>query len=161
MSKISLQHPGLSIRRDAFSNDREFREIQNLARDVRKGLQILADAVNLLYDLDSWHEIGTSGEPVFQNSWTNYGSPYTVAAFYKDPYNVVRLKGFITGGTSTDGTVVFTLPEGYRPSERIVLTTENSGWNPMSIDVYQNGEVKIYNVTNNSWITLDGLAFRV
>lgn len=61
----------------------------------------------------TWRIVGGSGEPAFQNSWTNYGAPYASAAFGKDPVDTIFIRGAVTNGTS--GTVVFTLPTGYRP----------------------------------------------
>jgi hypothetical protein len=62
---------------------------------------------------EGWHEVGTLGEPAFQNSWTNDPALGTVA-FYKDREGVVHLKGTATGGTP--GSIIFQLPSGYRPA---------------------------------------------
>ena len=50
MGKLSLEHPNLQIRRAVFSSEAEFRELQNLARDLRIALQTISDAVNYVYD---------------------------------------------------------------------------------------------------------------
>jgi hypothetical protein len=63
---------------------------------------------------EAWHEVGTPGEPAFQNSWTNGGSSYATVAFYKDREGLVHLKGTATGGSGPDS-VIFQLPPGYGP----------------------------------------------
>lgn len=64
---------------------------------------------------EAWHEIGASGNPTFASNWTNADPPdEQTAAFYKDPFGVVHLKGIVTA-TSGAGAVIFTLPIGYRP----------------------------------------------
>jgi hypothetical protein len=64
---------------------------------------------------EAWHEVGQPGEPTFQNNWQNYFAPATeTAAFYKDVFGVVHLKGYINSGTDN---LVFTLPPGYRPAK--------------------------------------------
>lgn len=59
-----------------------------------------------------WHEIGSGGEPAFQNSWVNVGGSYDTAAFCKIG-GITFIKGSVKTGTL--GTTVFTLPVGYRP----------------------------------------------
>lgn len=49
--------------------------------------------------------------------WTNRGAGFPVMAYRKEDNNkTVRLIGQIVPGTKTDGTAIFTLPVGYRPS---------------------------------------------
>jgi hypothetical protein len=67
---------------------------------------------------EAWHEIGAAGQPAFQNSWINEDPTGEVtAAFYKDPFGVVHLKGLVTGGSNA---TIFTLPAGYRPGKNLV-----------------------------------------
>lgn len=75
-------------------------------RDHRRGG---ADAIN-----GRWHYVGGTGEPAFQNSWTNTGGTYGALRFGKNDDELV-IHGNVTGGTS--GTVVFTLPADHRPEE--------------------------------------------
>jgi hypothetical protein len=106
---------------------------------------------------EGWHEIGAPGEPTFQNGWINESPNYeATAAFYKDPLDVVHLKGVVKDGTGT----VFTLPAGYRP-------TKGSCWSSA-----RNGAVAYICFNANGWVyqnygsatgpmLLDGLTFRV
>ena len=72
------------------------------------------------------HLVGAVGEPAFAHGWSNLGSGFAVARFYKDPFSVVHVEGVITGGTI--GSVpVFTLPIGYRPPASIVRVVSSNG----------------------------------
>jgi hypothetical protein len=54
--------------------------------------------------------------PALQNSWVNYGDGFDPVGYMKDSLGFVHIKGFIKSGTTTLGTLVFTLPAGYRPA---------------------------------------------
>lgn len=86
-----------------------------------------------------WHEVGESGEPVFQNSWGNYGGIYATLAFRLDASGYVHLKGRATGGA--DDTIVFTLPVNYRPAKTRVFNTEMEAAGRIEINV--DGEVTL------------------
>jgi hypothetical protein len=106
---------------------------------------------------EAWHEIGAPGEPAFQNAWTNNSVALeTTAAFYKDPLDVVHLKGIVTDGSAT----VFTLPAGYRPSKIGCW----AGWRNGAIALIcfqPNGIITQAGGSATGAMLLDGLTFRV
>jgi hypothetical protein len=55
------------------------------------------------------------------NGWANYGSGFETAQYYRAGNKRVYLKGVISGGTATQGTVLCELPEGFRPQEDIFV----------------------------------------
>ncbi len=94
------------------------------------------------------------------------------AAFFRDPFGIVHLKGIVdaddgTGSScdfdfSTDR-LIYTLPEGYRPAKRsvhVVLTNSQLG----RVDVDPNGNVLVGFPTTEAnareWVSLDGITFR-
>lgn len=89
---------------------------------------------------DGWHYIGTTGEPAFENDWGELAFA-PLPAFRIREAGVVDLHGGFTGGDG--GTVVFTLPEGYRPSAgTIVLGVGLSDpATPAFLSIATNGEV--------------------
>lgn len=95
--------------------------------------------------------------PTFTNSWSNYGSDYDTAAYYKDKDRVF-LQGLIKGGTV--GTSAFTLPSGYRPKKRKIFTV-NSGNSFGRVDILTNGNVLIDGICSNSYVSLEGISFRI
>ena len=77
---------------------------------------------------EAWHEVGATGEPAFTDGWVNSSDTGdTTAAFYKDPFEVVHLKGAIGdgGGSSltVSGPAVFVLPSGDRPTKSACFPT--------------------------------------
>lgn len=98
--------------------------------------------------------------PTFQNSWVNFGSGFSAAAYKKDNMGTVHLKGVVKSGTV--GTDIFTLPAGYRPAEsRMFRTITNTGVGNDVIgraDIYGNGEVK-HIQGGNTYFVLDGISF--
>lgn len=59
--------------------------------------------------------------PTLGNSWVNYGGIYNTAGYFKDACGVVHIRGLIKSGTLT--ATAFTLPAGYRPAARMILST--------------------------------------
>lgn len=85
--------------------------------------------------------------PTLQNGWTNLGAGYATPRVIKNG-NVVHVEGIIKGGTTTSGTVVFTLPTGYRPKAR-VITVVASQAGSATVDINTNGEI----ATSVGWST--------
>jgi len=78
---------------------------------------------NATVAMDIWHSVGAAGEPAFQNSWANLALPSPPLRFRKDPTGRVYITGVVTGGAN--GTVIFTLPAGYRPPAAYSYTLDN------------------------------------
>ena len=80
--------------------------------------------------------------PTLLNSWVNYAGTFATVGYMKDTLGFVHLKGVIKTGTTTIGTVLFTLPAGYRPAEDsyypgVVTTSGGSG----TFQIAPNGNV--------------------
>jgi hypothetical protein len=105
---------------------------------------------------ENWHEIDSPGEPVFQNGWKNTGPATDVtAAFFKDPYGVVHLKGLIYNGTND--APIFVLPDGYRPSKGVIqLVWRGSGSGKLNL--LSDGRVQFQD--GAAAASLDGVTFR-
>ena len=84
-----------------------------------------------------WHEVGESGEPVFQNGWGNYGGVYAALAFRLDSSGFVHLKGRATGGAVD--TIIFILPVNYRSGKTQIFNTEMQAAGHIEINL--SGEV--------------------
>lgn len=119
------------------------------------------DAMEIALDVDLTGEFIQEARQTatLQNSWVNYGSSYESATYWKDKCGVVHLAGLIKSGTTTAETVIFTLPEGYRPrtSEKFFCVSMNA---ICVIDIYSSGAVAIKTGANNSWLSLSGISFR-
>lgn len=92
-------------------------------------------------------------------SWVSYGDIYSTPQYTKTSDNIVHLKGLIKSGTTTDGTqIAAALPAGYRPAYRSLTNIALYNGN-CRLDIYNTGAITITNCTNNSWLSLDGIAF--
>lgn len=74
--------------------------------------------------------------------------------FYKNGFDEVNIAGRILPGTTSDGTTLFMLPEGYRPAYDMMFRQRFA-------DVYcmKSGEVKVYGF-GERYICLDGITYR-
>lgn len=81
---------------------------------------------------------------VYQNSWTtNDGTPL---GYFKDNFGLVHIRGSITGGSTANGTVIFTLPLGYRPQYKqhfVIPAYTNTTWGTCEILVNTDGTVAL------------------
>jgi hypothetical protein len=101
------------------------------------------------------------------SSWVNY-STGDKAAYYKDPYGVVHLKGRVRWNMESAGSDnrwwsyrIMNLPQGYRPSgDRVFAVVSNN--QPSAITVEAGGGVgpTAQLGDGKQWISLDGVSFR-
>jgi hypothetical protein len=110
----------------------------------------------------------------FNNTWQAWGAGYTVH-YWKDLSGVVHLMGGIKGGTVSSGTTsvpIFTLPDGYRPTQiqyLPIVSTDSSNvpkggayvevCAPPTCATGNDGEVSVYGA-DNFYVSLDGISFR-
>jgi hypothetical protein len=81
--------------------------------------------------------------------------------FWKDASDVLRIQGIVTAGTVTGGTVIFTLPPGFTPSEDTYLRVQDSNTgNPAVILVDAlTGNVYTYSVLSGAILNFNGVQF--
>lgn len=110
--------------------------------------------------LNSW--VLVSGDavvysPTLQNGWVNYGDGFADVEYWKDSDNVVHITGLIKDGGTADGTVIFTLPAGFRPGlKELFPSTLSSGTG--RIDVNDNGNV-VAKTVSAAYTSLAGISF--
>lgn len=96
-----------------------------------------------------------------QNSWTTVGG-YEGPYYTRDSEGRVELYGVITGGTTTAGTVIATLPDGFRPIARVMNSVVNDSGSVVTtgvIYVETNGNIVTGPGFLNNRVSLDGVAF--
>lgn len=98
-----------------------------------------------------WHYVGDPGEPAFKNGWANSGGDLERIRFSLLPgydpdeatgaglWGRVEIQGSCTGGA--DGSVVFTLPEGYRPQKELRRPASDDQGNFVVYRVLATGDV--------------------
>lgn len=97
--------------------------------------------------------------PTLLNGWINFGSSHEVAGYRKTPWGEVWVRGLIAGGTTTDGTVVLTLPTGYRPAKDRHFATPQGNNTACRIVARANGNVDVQGCTNNTFLSLESIRF--
>jgi len=93
--------------------------------------------------------------PALQNGWVDQGGGTTPAGYYKDTLGIVHLRGHIITGTFVDGTLLFTLPVGYRPSYATEDLSVTAGASALITGA---GTVLIYGAAGAAFV-LDGMEF--
>lgn len=138
---------------------------KNLGATAISGLtgtdvQSLLESLNTLKankQQPSWTNI------TLQNGWKEESSTKT-PKYYKDDLGIVRFTGSIYSGTTTNGTVLFTLPEGFRPSTNFAVTTmtwsNTSDYASILLDIWSNGNVAISFINSKQVINLSDISFR-
>ena len=98
--------------------------------------------------------------PTLLNSWVNHSADAQPASYFKDEFGFVHLKGLIKNGVTTNATVLFILPVGYRPQFNTYFIVQDSdGF--ANIFITSAGNVGIQNNAVNPWLSLNGISFRV
>lgn len=92
------------------------------------------------------------------NSWVNEGSGSYFDAGYRKIDTTVRLRGAIKNGTATNGTVLFTLPAGFRPSKIQnfhVINPTGAAY----VQIWSTGDVIVQGGASNLYLYLDQISF--
>jgi hypothetical protein len=125
-----------------------------------------ASSANAIDQPEPFHEVGTPGEPQFQNGCSNIGGADSTVAFLKDREGFVHLKGQFH--CLAAGKVPFQLPPGYRPARGTFDLFPQSGSSAGSAVVAiagtgytQGGELEGGDVQCvNEYCYIDGITFR-
>jgi len=99
----------------------------------------------------------TSLTPLLQNGWTQYAG-YTPPSYTRGTDGVVKVKGLINNGNTAGGTVIATLPPGYRPLE-VSLQSGDCGGIYCRFDVQANGNIVARDYVNAGWSSMDIITF--
>jgi hypothetical protein len=105
-------------------------------------------------ELEPVHVVGTAGEPSFGAGCGGFlGIP---VGFYKDPFGVVHLRGYVVGCAS-ESTPAFTLPGGFRPQAQEFFAAVQSNTEASQVEIDASGAVQIW---GGKSATLSGIEFR-
>jgi hypothetical protein len=114
------------------------------------------------------HLVGTASNPAFEackgaTIWQSPSSPTVERVYYyRDPYGTVHIGGSVKcAEIPENGHNVFTLPEGFRPSNQLNFGTDQSAGSGAT-QVLSNGRVVFSGVgaTAEGRVSLDGVDFR-
>jgi len=109
---------------------------------------------------DTWHKIGSTGEPVWQTGWAGFNGDVN----FKKIGNIVYFSGTaISASFNTANKVLFYLPDGYRPPDLATFLHQTPNANPNKVYVMSDGSVRIDNEMNSTavYIFLNNFSFAV
>ena len=99
-------------------------------------------------------------DAALKSGWRNT-TDYGDVQFSKSVDGTVYFRGTARGGNTTQETVIFTLPEGYRPEKQLYLTALNNSYGIAIIAVRHNGDVVIKSNVDSHWLNFDNINFRI
>lgn len=143
-----------------------------IVRDVLVGTNVsgvasYTDCTDIISDIASATGTGKPNSSAIalnlQNSWVTQGAGYPTPSYFRDPFSRVSLDGNIKSGTATAGTVLATLPVGYRPANNRTFTVDSIDSTgaiiPARILVNSAGQVILQKGGNNFALSLDQVSF--
>ena len=104
------------------------------------------------------------GEPwqvaTLQNGWEHY-IYYGKIQFSKSFDNIVYFRGSCRDGNTDRDTVIFTLPQGFRPEQDCFKVAINYNNDTAVLKIGKNGDVSIVKNADARWFNLDNVSFKI
>lgn len=104
------------------------------------------------------------GEPwqvaTLQNGWNHY-IYYGKIQFSKSFDNIVYFRGSCRDGNTDRDTVIFTLPQGFRPEQDCFKVAINYNNDTAVLKIGKNGDVSIVKNADARWFNLDNVSFKI
>jgi len=95
-----------------------------------------------------------------QNGWSHHRD-YGNVQFSKTFDGIVYLKGTCKGGKTTRESIIFTLPENFRPSTTLFKAALNNDYGPAVVGIYPSGNVVVKGNIDEKWLNLDNVSFKI
>ena len=95
-----------------------------------------------------------------QNGWSHHRD-YGNVQFSKTFDGIVYLKGTCKGGKTTRESIIFTLPENFRPSTTLFKTALNNDYGPAVLGIYPSGNVVVKGNVDAIWLNFDNVSFKI
>lgn len=95
-----------------------------------------------------------------QNGWQHHRE-YNNVQYSKSLDGVVYLRGVMTKGSASYGTVIAQLPVGFRPLHSNYVFAMNDDFSVASLCILTSGEIVVRKNVDNRWLSLDNISFRI
>lgn len=106
----------------------------------------------------------TQGTPwqnlTLQNGWQHHPE-YEKVQCSKTFDGVVYIRGTCKGGKITRESIIFTLPENFRPPTALFKTVLNSNYGPAVVGIYPGGTVVVKGNVDATWLNFDNISFKI
>ena len=145
-------------------------DIGSTCTNVRVGPNIFGVPVTTRVTDNGVGTMGVVKTATLLNSWVAFDSGTAPLQFIKSADGCVHLFGCIKSGTTTNGTLIATLPIGFRPTQIIrapAVFVNGSAMDSAEVSVESDGSVRIVYVTANTQLNVnmtypaDGLAHSI
>lgn len=126
---------------------------------------------------EDWHLVGEPGEPAFNSTWDNLGGgTFPDVAFMQDGTGIVLVRGMaqLNSDPASGSPIVFTLPAGYRPVQKLSIRAAFFAhaftppvWRGAVMLYRADGQVRVHSTTFNNdftsgdWLNLSGTFFPI
>lgn len=114
----------------------------------------MKDDVSRMLTSTNWQNVN------LQNGWIHHPE-YEKVQFSKTFDGIVYLKGTCKGGKTTRESIIFTLPENFRPSTTLFKTALNNDYGPAVVGIYPSGNVVVKGNIDEKWLNLDNVSFKI
>ena len=95
-----------------------------------------------------------------QNGWQHH-QQYNDVQYSKTFDGVVYFRGSAYKGKTTIETVIGTLPEGFRPTQTLYISTINNNYNVAVLGIYGNGNIVVKGNVDSNWLNFDNISFKI
>ena len=95
-----------------------------------------------------------------QNGWVHHPE-YEKVQCSKTFDGVVYIRGTCKGGKITRESIIFTLPENFRPPTALFKTVLNSNYGPAVVGIYPGGTVVVKGNIDATWLNFDNISFKI
>lgn len=117
----------------------------------------------------SWRNWAILSTSELETSWKianltegwKHNSAYGNVQYSKTSDGMVFIRGTCNGGNTNTESVIFNLPEGYRPSVGIFKTGLNNSYGLAILAIYPSGNVVVKGNVDSKWLNLDNITFKI
>lgn len=112
-----------------------------------------------------WTQIGGNQQnqwyqATLKNGWKHH-QDYSNVLYSKTNDGMVFLSGTCKDGNTKGETVIFTLPEGYRPTVALFKMALNNSYGIAIVGIYPSGNVVVKSNVDDQWLNLDSVNFKI
>lgn len=109
----------------------------------------------------STSELETSWKTANLTEGWKHNSAYGNVQYSKTSDGMVFIRGTCNGGNTNAESVIFNLPEGYRPRVGIFKTGLNNSYGLAILAIYPSGNVVVKGNVDSKWLNLDNITFKI
>ena len=117
----------------------------------------------------SWRNWAILSTSKLETSWKTanltegwkHNSAYGNVQYSKTSDGMVFIRGTCNGGNTNAESVIFNLPEGYRPRVGIFKTGLNNSYGLAILAIYPSGNVVVKGNVDSKWLNLDNITFKI